>query len=193
MEAAGAGDASAEGVVFEQGLDGLSEIFRLVRDPDVDRMLQAEAGATGGRGDDRAIHGHRFQDLEIGAGRDQRGDDGEVRFDVQRANVGNKFEQPDAIVFRNGREPGVFAPVEQRIGAGDYCKRDLRGIFAQDGPNLFDEKSIGHDVGKMPERADEEEAFAGALHLRRESRQIHAVRDHGDSRPVERARDPAPT
>ncbi len=82
MDAAGFGDAAPKGVVFKQGLDGTGEIFWLVRDPDVDRVLQPEPGATGGRRDHRAIHRHGFQDFEIRAGRNQRGNDGEVRFDI---------------------------------------------------------------------------------------------------------------
>ncbi len=53
-------------------------------------------------------------------------------------------------------------------------------MFAQDGPNLFDEESIGDDVWKMPERPDEQQSLARALDFGRESRQIHAVGDDGD-------------
>ena len=64
------------------------------------------------------------------------------------------------------RESGVLAPVEQGIGAGDHRQRDLRRMFAQDRPNLFDEKSISDDIRKMAERSDEEQPLAGAFDLR---------------------------
>ena len=76
----------------------LGEVFRLIRDPDVYAMFQAQPRATGGSGDHGAIHRHRFQNFQIRTGRDERGDDGEVRFDIQRAYIGDKFEQADAIV-----------------------------------------------------------------------------------------------
>src|ERR1700728_2907630 len=51
---------------------------------------------------------------------------------------------------------------------------------AQNGPNLFDEKSVGDNVRKMPERSDKQQTLARTLDFRSESRQIHTVRDDGD-------------
>ena len=127
VDAAGLGDAAAKGVVFEQSLDGSREILRLVCDPDVDASApgpspaQPEDVETTARSIAIASRTLRLVPAET-----ERGNDGEIRFDIERPDVGDEFEQADAIVLRDGREPGVLAPVEQRIRAGDYCERDLR-------------------------------------------------------------------
>ncbi len=76
------GDSLAQVVVREQRLDSLREIFGGVRDPDVDGVIQAESRAAAGGGDNGALHGQRFQHFEIGAGRNQRRNQHQVRFDV---------------------------------------------------------------------------------------------------------------
>ncbi len=63
-------------------------------------------------------------------------------------------------------ESGVLAPVEQRIGACDYGERDVRRMFAQDRPNLFDEKSIRDDVREMAERSDEQQVAGRGARFR---------------------------
>src|SRR5690349_7142176 len=58
-------------------------------------------------------------------------------------------------------------------------------MLEQERPNLFNEKSIGDDVWKMPERSDEQQPLAGALDFRGKSRQIDAAWDDGDVRLIE--------
>ena len=43
VDAASSGDAAAQGVVFEQSLDGAGEILGLIGDPDVDRVSPGQA------------------------------------------------------------------------------------------------------------------------------------------------------
>ena len=110
-------------------------------------MFEAEAGDTGRSGDDGALHGHRFQGFQVGAGGDDGGDEDQVGVAVKRADVGGEAAELDA------GEGGRVGPVAVRVWPDDDGSA-YRGVLGlQHGPHLLDEAPGGADVGEVAGRS----------------------------------------
>src|SRR5215469_8082570 len=92
VSACGFSDRGAEAGVVDQSSDGGGEGLGGVGDPDAVLMEESEAGTAGGGGDYCAAHRHSFENLHVCPGGDGGGDDHEVGFDIERADVGDEAE-----------------------------------------------------------------------------------------------------
>jgi protein-L-isoaspartate(D-aspartate) O-methyltransferase len=159
------GDLGAAFGVGDEGGDAGGEGLGRVADPDAVAVSRPRPAHPERGGDHGALHGHGFQNLYVGAGGDGGGHDDEVGFAVERADVGTN---PSMRMRGSGGgfgRIGEGAPVGEMIGAADHGQLHLRKLVAQQRPDALGEKAIGGHVGKVAERADEEQALAGRFRL----------------------------
>jgi len=129
---AGRGNSFPEIAIGQQRFDPFRKIFRRVRDPNIDAMTQTESRASAKSGNHGALHGHGFQHLQVRAGGNQSGNNGEVRFGIEWTDVGDELPRLARLVS-SGRLSlaDTISAISDLDGAQEALERLRRGEGAR--------------------------------------------------------------
>jgi hypothetical protein len=173
------GEAAAKRGVVEKQDDAGGEFFGIGSEEGGFAVLQAEAGGAGGGGGDGALHGHGFEDFEVGAGAFEGGGDDEVGGGVEALDVRDVGIDLDAVPALGEGGVGGGAPIGLRIRTGDDGPGGVGDLLADGGPDFTGEETEGGDVGEVAEGADEENVGGIGFGLGLEAGEVDAVGDDG--------------